>query len=156
MSTTKTPAPTPNLDTSGLSAAIVAATWHPRFMDGLIAGAERACADVGIEPLLVRVPGAFELPVVADRLAQTYDVVVALGVVIRGESPHFDYVCRAATDGLTRVALDRATPVGFGLLTCDNDQQAFDRAGLDGSREDSGYAAAIAALETAVALRRLP
>ncbi|WP_182355004.1 6,7-dimethyl-8-ribityllumazine synthase [Flaviflexus huanghaiensis] len=152
---TKSPAPTPNINTAGLSVGIVAATWHPKFTDGLVAGAQRACTDAGISPLLVRVPGAFELPVVADRLAQTHDVVVALGVVIRGESPHFDYVCRAATDGLTRVALDRATPVGFGVLTCDTEQQAFDRAGLEGSREDSGYAAVTAALETAVALREL-
>ena len=98
----------------------------------------------------MRVPGTFELPVVARRSPpQGYDAVVALGVVIRGGTPHFDYVCNAATDGLTRVALDTGSPVGFGVLTCDNEQQALDRAGLPGSREDKGYEATAAALDTA-------
>jgi 6,7-dimethyl-8-ribityllumazine synthase len=99
---------------------------------------------------VVRVPGTFELPVVASALAQRgYDAVVALGVVIRGGTPHFDYVCNAATDGLTRVALDHTVAVGFGVLTCDTEQQALDRAGLDGSQEDKGYEATAAALATA-------
>jgi 6,7-dimethyl-8-ribityllumazine synthase len=79
--------------------------------------------------------------------------VVALGVVIRGGTPHFEYVCAAATDGLSRVAVDTGVPVGFGLLTCDDDQQALDRAGLASSREDKGFEAAVAAVATAVALR---
>ena len=100
-------------------------------------------------------PGAFELPVVADACArQGYDAVVALGVVIRGGTPHFDYVCNAATDGLGRVALDHGVPVGFGLLTCDTEQQALDRAGLEGSVEDKGYEATAAALATARTLTR--
>ena len=109
-------------------------------MDGLLAGAERALKAYQVEaPVVVRVPGAFELPVVAGALAaQGYDAVVALGVVIRGGTPHFDYVCNAATDGLTRVALDTSTAVGFGLLTCDTEQQALDRAGLDGSQRGQG------------------
>ena len=99
-------------------------------------------------------PGAFELPVVAGELAaQGYDAVVALGVVIRGGTPHFDFVCNAATDGLTRVALDHRIPVGFGVLTCDTEEQALDRAGLDGSGEDKGYEATSAALVTAQTLR---
>jgi 6,7-dimethyl-8-ribityllumazine synthase len=143
-------------DASGYRVAVVAASWHTVVMDGLVAGAERACRDHGVEPIVIRVPGAFELPVVADACArQGYDVVVALGVVIRGGTPHFDYVCSAATDGLTRVALDRGVPVGFGLLTCDTERQALDRAGLEGSVEDKGYEAAAAALATARTLHEI-
>jgi 6,7-dimethyl-8-ribityllumazine synthase len=143
------------VDGRGLQVAVVAAQWHPVVMDGLVAGALRGLAKCGVdEPLLVRVPGAFELPVAAARLARSgYDVVVALGVVIRGGTPHFEYVCAAATDGLTRVAVDTGVPVGFGVLTCDDDQQALDRAGLPGSKEDKGRDAALAAVATAVALR---
>jgi 6,7-dimethyl-8-ribityllumazine synthase len=139
------------LDCSDLRVAIVAASWHQTVMDGLVAGARRACADYRVEePALVRVPGTFELPVVASALArQGYDAVVALGVVIRGGTPHFEYVCSAATEGLTRVSLDHGIPVGFGVLTCDTEQQALDRAGLEGSTEDKGYEATSAALVTA-------
>lgn len=139
------------VDCHDLRVAIVAASWHDEVMDGLVAGARRACLAYRVEsPVLVRVPGAFELPVVAATLAaQGYDAVVALGVVIRGGTPHFEYVCSAATDGLTRVALDHQTAVGFGVLTCDTEQQALDRAGLDGSEEDKGYEACSAALVTA-------
>jgi 6,7-dimethyl-8-ribityllumazine synthase len=145
------------LDCHGLRVAVVAASWHTQVMDGLLAGAQRAFDDHKVEaPVVVRVPGTFELPVVAAALAaQAYDVVVALGVVIRGGTPHFEYVCNAATDGLTRVALDHQTPVGFGVLTCDDEQQALDRAGLEGSREDKGYEAASAALLTAQTLKRV-
>lgn len=139
----------------GLRAAVVASSWHTEVMDGLLAGAVTTLAEAGLEAEVVRVAGSFELPVVAAQLARTHDLVVALGVIIRGGTPHFDYVCRAATDGLSRVALDSGTPVGFGLLTCDDDQQALDRAGLPGSTEDKGREAAEAALATAVTLRRL-
>lgn len=144
-------------DASDLRVAVVAASWHTTVMDGLIAGARRALADHGVnEAPVVRVPGAFELPVAADALAgHGCDAVVALGVVIRGGTPHFDYVCAAATDGLGRVALDHGVPVGFGLLTCDTEQQALDRAGLEGSVEDKGYEATAAALATARTLRGL-
>jgi 6,7-dimethyl-8-ribityllumazine synthase len=136
--------------------AVVAASWHAEVMEGLIGGALRACADHKVEaPVLVRVPGTFELPVVAAELAQHHDVVIALGVVIRGGTPHFDYVCNAATDGLVRVALDHSTAVGFGVLTCDDEQQALDRAGLEGSKEDKGYEAASAALLTAQTLKKI-
>lgn len=150
----------PDDSLSSLRTVIVAASWHDTVMDGLIAGALRAAADAGIDPEVVRVPGSFELPVVAAELADRFDAVVALGVVIRGGTPHFDYVCQAATDGLTRVSVDARTPVGFGLLTCDDDAQALDRAGLadrgDGkpSVEDKGYEATAAALQTAAVLRR--
>ena len=138
-------------DASGLKVAVVAASWHVQVMDGLVAGAERALAAYGIaEPEVIRVPGTFELPVVASALAaQGYDAVIALGVVIRGGTPHFDYVCNAATDGLNRVALETGVPVGFGVLTCDDEQLALDRAGLEGSTEDKGWEATAAALETA-------
>ncbi|EWS80193.1 6,7-dimethyl-8-ribityllumazine synthase [Brachybacterium phenoliresistens] len=145
----------PAADAPALSVAIVASSWHEQVMDGLIAGAQRACAEAGVEPLLVRAPGSFELPVIADRLAASHDAVVALGVVIRGGTPHFDYVCHAATDGLSRVALEHGVPVGFGLLTCDDDAQALDRAGLEGSREDKGHEAAAAAIATARVLAGL-
>lgn len=143
-------------DASALRVAVVAASWHEVVMDGLLAGTHRALADAGVaEPTVVRVPGTFELPVVAGELARTHDAVVALGVVIRGGTPHFEYVCSAATDGLNRVALDAGTPVGFGVLTCDTEAQALDRAGLEGSAEDKGYEATSAALETARLLATL-
>jgi len=145
------------VDCHDLRVAVVAASWHEQVMGGLLDGALRACRDFKVEaPSVVRVPGTFELPVVAATLAaQGYDAVVALGVVIRGGTPHFDYVCNAATDGLTRVALDHQTAVGFGVLTCDDDQQALDRAGLEGSKEDKGYEATSAALLTAQTLRTI-
>ena len=145
------------VDCHDLRVAVVAASWHEQVMDGLLDGALRACRDCKVEaPSVVRVPGTFELPVVAAALAaQGYDAVVALGVVIRGGTPHFDYVCNAATDGLTRVALDHQAAVGFGVLTCDDDQQALDRAGLEGSKEDKGYEATSAALVTAQTLRTI-
>lgn len=145
------------IDCSDLRVAVVAASWHDQVMAGLLAGARRAMADFAVaSPEVVRVPGSFELPVVADALArQGYDAVVALGVVIRGGTPHFDYVCSSATDGLGRVGLDHGVAVGFGLLTCDTEQQALDRAGLEGSVEDKGYEATSAALVTATTLRDL-
>jgi len=138
-------------DAGGLRVAVVAASWHTQVMDGLLAGAERALADFKVaDAEVVRVPGTFELPVVASALAaRGYQAVVALGVVIRGGTPHFEYVCSAATEGLTRVALDHTVAVGFGVLTCDTEEQALDRAGLDGSSEDKGYEATAAALLTA-------
>ena len=145
------------IDCHDVRVVVVAASWHEQVMDGLVAGAKRALADYKVEaPSVVRVPGSFELPVVASALAQQgYEAIVALGVVIRGGTPHFEYVCSSATDGLNRVALDTGAAVGFGLLTCDTEQQALDRAGLEGSSEDKGYEAAAAALSTAVTLRKI-
>ena len=139
---------------SGLRVAVVAARWHATVMDGLLDGARRALADSRVADVTeIRVPGAFELPVAAARLAASgFDAIVALGVVIRGGTPHFDYVCSAATDGLTEAALRSGVPIGFGVLTCDDDEQALDRAGLPGAKEDKGYEATVAALSTAVAL----
>jgi 6,7-dimethyl-8-ribityllumazine synthase len=145
------------VDCHDLRVAVVAACWHEQVMEGLLAGARRALADYKIEaPVVVRVPGSFELPLVSQAIAQQgFDVVVALGVIIRGGTPHFEYVSSAATDGLTRVALDTGTAIGFGLLTCDDEQQALDRAGLEGSHEDKGYEAASAALLTAQTLKKI-
>lgn len=144
-------------DGSGLRVAVVAASWHTQVMDGLLAGALRALGEAGVadaDVRVVRVPGSFELPVAASRAAASgVDAVVALGVVIRGGTPHFDYVCQAATSGLTDVCVRTGVPVGFGLLTCDDEAQALDRAGLPGSREDKGAEAAQAAVATVVALR---
>ncbi|MFC0581227.1 6,7-dimethyl-8-ribityllumazine synthase [Micrococcoides hystricis] len=139
---------------AGMRAVIVAANWHQQVMDGLVAGAERAATEAGIEYKIVRVPGTFELPIAAARLAAEYDAVVALGVVIRGGTPHFDYVCQGATAGLMDVSLLTGKPVGFGVLTCDTEEQALDRAGLENSSEDKGYEAMSAALETAVTLAK--
>ena len=145
------------IDCGDVRVAVLAASWHEQAMAGLVAGATRALQEYRAEaPGVVRVPGSFELPVVAAALAeQGYEAIVALGVVIRGGTPHFDYVCRSVTDGLGRVALDRGVAIGFGLLTCDDEQQALDRAGLPGSPEDKGYEAASAALVTAMTLRRV-
>ncbi len=150
-------APSLSVDGSAARVAVVASLWHTQVMDGLIAGARAALADAGVtEVELVRAPGSFELPLLAQGAAVAgFDVVVALGVIIRGGTPHFEYVSAAATDGLTRVALDTGVPVGFGLLTCDNDEQALDRAGLPGSREDKGREAAEAALGAWQVLRGL-
>jgi 6,7-dimethyl-8-ribityllumazine synthase len=144
------------VDGSGLSVVIVAGTWHEQITDGLIAGAERTLSASGAAYSIVRVPGSFELPVVSKvALEAGADAVVALGVIIRGGTPHFEYVSSAATDGLTRVALDTGKPVGFGVLTLDDEAQGLDRAGLPDSREDKGAEAAHAALTTALTLRSL-
>lgn len=140
---------------SGLRVAVIAAQWHDKVMDGLVDGALRALRELGIEEsTLLRVPGTFELPVAAKVLAgRGYDAIVALGVVIRGGTPHFDYVCQGVTQGLTQVCVETGVPVGFGVLTCDTEEQALDRAGLEGSAEDKGHEAVTAAVATAATLR---
>jgi 6,7-dimethyl-8-ribityllumazine synthase len=146
------------LGASELRVAVVATQWHQQVTDGLLAGAERALADSAVTAVtILRVPGAFELPVAASRLAAAgFDAIVALGVVIRGGTPHFEYICASATTGLTSVAERTGVPIGFGVLTCDTEQQALDRAGLPDSQEDKGYEATVAALATAVALKSYP
>ena len=150
-------APTIVVDGAGLRVAIVASSWHQDVMDGLLGGAQRGLADAGVTDVtVVRVPGAFELPIAAMSAAGSgMDAIVALGVVIRGATPHFEYICQAAAMGLTDVAIRSGIPVGFGVLTCDDEQQALDRAGLERSREDKGHEAATAAVATAIALRNL-
>ncbi|MGH3852925.1 MAG: 6,7-dimethyl-8-ribityllumazine synthase [Pseudonocardiaceae bacterium] len=139
-----------------LRLGIAATRWHPRITTALLERASAAAAAAGIaQPTVVRVPGAVELPVVCQELARAHDAVLALGVVIRGGTPHFDYVCDAVTAGLTRVALDEGIPVGNGVLTCDTEQQALDRCGLPSSVEDKGFQSCVAALQTALVLREL-
>jgi 6,7-dimethyl-8-ribityllumazine synthase len=145
-----------SVDAGGLTVGIVAARWHEKITDQLLARAVQAAEDCGAAAVTVRVAGSLEIPVVAQALARRYDAVVALGAVIRGETAHFDYVCDSVTSGLTRVSLDEATPVGNGVLTCETLDQAVDRSGVPGSAEDKGYEATVAALETALILRALP
>lgn len=144
-------------DCGDLRLAVVVTRWHSKITDSLLARALVAASDAKLtdEPTVVRVAGAIELPVVAQALARDHDAVVALGVVIRGGTPHFEYVCDAVTAGLTRVALDESTPIGNGVLTCATEQQALDRAGLPESMEDKGYATTVAALDAAKVLRSL-
>ena len=147
---------TGNIDGRGLAVVVIAGTWHEVISNGLIAGAQRVLDEAGATHRLVRVPGSFELAVAAQAaFAGGADAVVALGVIIRGGTPHFEYVSAAATDGLTRVSLDAGKPVGFGLLTLDDEKQGLDRAGLEGSKEDKGAEAADAALRTALVIRAL-
>jgi 6,7-dimethyl-8-ribityllumazine synthase len=144
------------VDGKGLSLAIVATRWHDGITGALLDSALRTAAECGVpDPAVLRVAGAVELPVVAQAVAATHDAVVALGVVIRGGTPHFEYVCDAVTYGLTRISLDSHTPVGNGVLTCDTEQQALDRAGLPDSTEDKGREAVLAALDTARVLKCL-
>lgn len=145
-----------HISAPGMRVTVIAGSWHDVITDGLIAGATRVLDAAGAHHTLVRVPGAFELPVVAKAALESgAEAVVCLGVIIRGGTPHFEFVSNAATDGLTRVALDTGKPVGFGVLTLDDEQQGLDRAGLPGSTEDKGAEAATAAVATALELRRI-
>ena len=140
----------------GMRVTVIAGSWHDEITDGLIAGSQRVLDAAGAEHSLVRAPGAFELPVVSQAaLNAGADAVIALGVIIRGGTPHFEFVSDAATSGLLRVALDTGKPVGFGVLTLDDEQQGLDRAGLPGSKEDKGAEAATAAIQAAVTIRDL-
>lgn len=150
-------APDINIDATGMTVEIVASLWHTEIMDGLVGGAIRAARAAGANYRLTRVAGAFELTVVAEHLARKgeSDAIVALGVVVEGETPHFEYVCQSVTLGLTDVSREHAVPLGFGVLTVDTVQQALDRAGVEGSKEDKGREAVEAALDTALTLRNL-
>jgi 6,7-dimethyl-8-ribityllumazine synthase len=140
---------------AGLRLGIVASRWHAEISDALLRRAQDCAQACGASATVRRVSGALELPVVAQRLASTHDAVVCLGVVVRGGTPHFDYVCDSVTAGLTRVALDARIPVGNGVLTCTTTEQAWDRSGLPGSAEDKGWEATLAALDTALVLQSL-
>lgn len=145
-----------HVDATGIRVAIVAGSWHETISDGLVAGATRWLDSAHASTELIRVPGSFELPLVAKRALESgFDAVVALGVILRGGTPHFEYVASAATDGLTRVALDTGKPVGFGVLTIDTEEQGLDRAGFPDSTEDKGAEAAEAAVRTLLTLRGL-
>jgi 6,7-dimethyl-8-ribityllumazine synthase len=144
------------VDASGLTLGVVATRWNAQVVDHLLERAVAAANACGItDPRVVRVSGAVELAVVAQQLAVDHDAVVCLGCVIRGGTPHFEYVCDAVTAGLTRVGLDAATPIGNGVLTCDSLGQALDRCGLPDSVEDKGWEATVAALDSALVLREL-
>jgi 6,7-dimethyl-8-ribityllumazine synthase len=149
-------APVTAVDATGLRLAIVATRWHEEITSALLDSAVRTARECSIgAPTVVRTTGVVEMPVVAQALAATHDAVVCLGLVLRGGTPHFEYVCDAVTAGCLRVALDTSTPVGFGVLTCDTEQQARDRSGVAGAPEDKGREATVAALETALLLREL-
>jgi 6,7-dimethyl-8-ribityllumazine synthase len=142
------------VDAAGLTVGIVATRWHADLIEQMIDRARAAAKECGVDAVVeARVAGSVELPVLAQALARRCDAVVALGVVIRGDTAHFDYVCKAVTDGLTRVALDESTPVAHGVLTVDSVGQARDRAGFPDSAEDKGWAATVAALDAALAQR---
>lgn len=139
----------------GLSICIVAALWHERIQQSLVDNAIAVCQRLGVRHTVLRVPGTFEIPVVVQRVAAQHDAVAAFGTVIRGDTPHFDYVCSSVTSALTRIPLDTGVPVGFGILTCDTVEQAEARAGLPGSPENKGAEVTEAALATAALLKRL-
>jgi 6,7-dimethyl-8-ribityllumazine synthase len=144
------------VDGTGIRVAVIAGQWHDTIAAGLLAGAQREVERLGATAEVIPVPGSFELPVVAKTALEAgFDAAVALGVIIRGGTPHFEYVSSAATSGLTQVAIDTGKPVGFGVLTLDDEQQGLDRAGLPDSKEDKGAEAAHAAISTAVTLRSL-
>ncbi|MEV5574679.1 6,7-dimethyl-8-ribityllumazine synthase [Spirillospora sp. NPDC052269] len=144
------------IDAAGLTLGIVCTRWNAQITDQLLDRAIMAAKACGVpEPIVVRVAGALEIPVVAQQLARDLDAVAVLGAVIRGETAHFDYVCDSVTAGVTRVALDESTPVGNGVLTCDNVDQALARSGFADSSEDKGWESVVAALDTALTLRSL-
>jgi 6,7-dimethyl-8-ribityllumazine synthase len=144
------------VDAAGLTVGVVASRWHGELTDHMLDRAIAAAKACGVDDVVVaRVAGSVELPVVAQALARRCDVVVALGVVVRGSTAHFDYVCKSVTEGLTRVALDASKPVAHGVLTVNTLDQARDRAGLPDSAEDKGWSATVAALDAALAIRGL-
>lgn len=132
--------------------ALVASEYNSVIMDRLIDGARRALKDHDLT--LIRVPGSFELPLVAKRAAETdnFDAIVALGCVMRGDTPHFEYISQAVSLGLQQVALETGLPVAFGVLTVDTVQQAMDRSGEAGNK---GTEAALTALEMINVLREI-
>ncbi|AGG66950.1 6,7-dimethyl-8-ribityllumazine synthase [Corynebacterium callunae] len=142
-------------DASGLKVAVVTATWNAEICDRLHDHAVTAGREAGATVDEYRVVGALELPLVVQELARTHDAVVALGCVIRGGTPHFDYVCDSVTQGLTRIALDTSTPIGNGVLTTNTEEQAIERSGGPGSVEDKGAEAMVAAIDTALVLSRI-
>ena len=133
--------------------AIIASEYNSVIMDRLIAGARRALKDQK-QVNLIRVPGSFEIPIAAKHAAMSkkYDGIVALGCVLRGETPHFEYISRAVSDGLQHVALETGIPVGFGVLTVDTVEQAMERSGESGNK---GFEAAMAAFQMINVLREI-
>lgn len=136
----------------GRKVAVIAAQWYGKVTDALTERASQTLEEAGAEVTVVRVPGTFELPVACARLADKFDAMIALGVVVRGGTPHFDYVCEGATQGLIQVMVNTGKPIGFGVLTCNTEQEAIDRSGLPGSAGDKGREAAEAVLATLEAI----
>ncbi len=146
------------MNASGLKIAIVATRFNDFVVERLVSGAMDYLTRHGMNPedaTIIRVPGAFELPLTCKKVAASgkYDGIVALGAVIRGGTPHFDYVCSEAAKGLAMVSLESTLPLGFGLLTCDTLEQAIDRAGAKGGNK--GVEAASAMLETVRVLEQI-
>lgn len=128
--------------------AIISSSWHPELCGALIAGAQRALSVADVTNIeVIYVPGSFEIPLAAQRAFESgFDAVVAVGLVLKGETPHFDYVCQGVTQGVIDVQLKFSKPIGYGVLMCNDLAQAIARSGIPGSTEDKGYDAAIAAL----------
>ncbi|WP_028821491.1 6,7-dimethyl-8-ribityllumazine synthase [Propionimicrobium lymphophilum] len=141
-----------SVNSKGRKVAVIAAQWYGKVTDALTERASQTLEEAGAEVTVVRVPGTFELPVACARLADKFDAMIALGVVVRGGTPHFDYVCEGATQGLIQVMVNTGKPIGFGVLTCNTEQEAIDRSGLPGSAEDKGREAAEAVLATLEAI----
>jgi 6,7-dimethyl-8-ribityllumazine synthase len=134
-----------DMDARGLTFAIVVAHFNPEITTRLLEGAQKALEDANADEIKVyHVPGAFELPLAVSRLAEDFDAIIALGAVIRGDTPHFEYVAQGATQGLMKVSIETETPVAFGVLTTDTVQQAMERAG--GAHGNKGYDAAMTAI----------
>lgn len=137
------------LKVPGAKVAIISSQWHLEICQALVAGAQRACAEANLGELRVDwVPGSFELPLAAAMILDSgYDAAVVVGLVLRGETPHFDFVCEGVTRGIMDLTLKSRKPIGFGVLMCDTLDQAVARSGLPGSGEDKGFDAAAAALQ---------
>jgi 6,7-dimethyl-8-ribityllumazine synthase len=129
--------------------AIISSSWHLDICNDLIAGAQRALIEAKVpEAKVIFVPGSFEIPLAAQKAFEKgYDAVVAVGLVLKGETPHFDYVCQGVTQGVIDVQLKFSKPIGYGVLMCNDIDQAIARSGRPGSKEDKGYDSAIAALK---------
>ena len=129
--------------------AIISYSWHLDICNDLIAGAQRALQLAQVSKVEVQyVPGSFEIPLAAQyAFDKGFDAVVAVGLVLKGETPHFDYVCQGVTQGVIDVSLKYGKPIGYGVLMCDDLDQAVARCGRPHSKEDKGYDSAIAALE---------
>ena len=129
--------------------AIISSSWHLDICNDLIAGAQRALKAASISKIeVIYVPGSFEIPLAAQlAFEQGVDAVVAVGLVLEGETPHFDYVCQGVTQGVMDVSLKFSAPVGFGVLMCNTLDQAIARSGRAESIEDKGYDSAVAAIK---------
>lgn len=144
-----------SIQAEGMTIAVVYTRWNEKVVELLRAGASDEARELGVKIEEYAVAGALELPVVVQACAKRYDAVVALGCVIRGETAHFQYVCDSVTEGLTRVALDEETPVGNGVLTVEEEDQAYERAGGEDAKEDKGAEALRAAAGAAAELRKV-